>query len=503
MGHSAAPTLPILRVDRRLPVPLHKQVYDGFRTAILQGDLRPGQEIPSSRACATDLRISRFPVLHAYAQLIAEGYFESRVGSGTFIAHNLPEQLIAPTRSARSSEKTLSGTRRVAKRNALYRTYSSETHNLGWGSFGVHQPALDEFPFPIWSSLIARHSRNPQASVLYSARPLGSERFREQICFYLRTARAVKCDPDQIMVVSGSQQALDITARVLLDPGDSVLIEEPGYSLERTVLTAAGCRLIPVPVDQEGMEVTQAIRRYPAARAAFVTPSHQFPMGSTMSASRRLLLLNWAQRSGGWIVEDDYDSEYRFDAQPIASLQGLDANSRVIYIGTFSKVLLPSLRVGYIVIPRDLVERFLSVRFAMDIFPAYLFQEVLADFMGLGHFGRHIRKMRQIYSSRRMALIESIQKVFGNRLEIHGAAAGMHVTVTLPSGLDDGEIAACAARERLWLWPLSPCYVGKRRKQGFVLGYGSTPESQIHAAVQRFHSIVTALRRDGAKFAGA
>jgi GntR family transcriptional regulator/MocR family aminotransferase len=305
------------------------------------------------------------------------------------------------------------------------------------------------------------------------------------------------------MVVSGSQQALDITTRVLLDPGDSVLIEEPGYSLERTVLTAAGCRLIPVPVDQEGMEVTQAIRRYPAARAAFVTPSHQFPMGSTMSASRRLLLLNWAQRSGGWIVEDDYDSEYRFDAQPIASLQGLDANSRVIYIGTFSKVLLPSLRVGYIVIPRDLVERFLSVRFAMDIFPAYLFQEVLADFMGLGHFGRHIRKMRQIYSSRRMALIESIQKVFGDRLEIHGAAAGMHVTVTLPSGLDDGEIAARAARERLWLWPLSPCYVGKRRKQGFVLGYGSTPEGQIHAAVKRFHSIVMALRRDGAKFVDA
>jgi GntR family transcriptional regulator/MocR family aminotransferase len=489
MGLRAAHTSPLLSVDRGLSIPLHKQVYDGYRNAILRGDLRPGQEVPSSRMCAIELGISRFPALHAYAQLIAEGYFETRVGSGTFVARNFPEQLIA---LSRPSETAPSGVRRVAKRGSLYPPYANETHNGGWGAFGVHQPTLDEFPFQIWSSLVTRHSRNPRASVLHNVNPFGSERFREQICFYLRTARAVKCDPSQIMVVSGSQQALDITTRVLLDPGDSVLVEEPGYSLERTVLTAAGCRLNPVPVDQEGMKVAQAIRRYPAARAAFVTPSHQFPLGSTMSATRRLLLLNWAQRSGRWIVEDDYDSEYRFDAQPIASLQGLDANSRVIYIGTFSKVLLPSLRIGYIVIPRDLLERFASVRFALDIFPSYLFQEVLADFMGLGHFGRHIRKMRQIYSGRRTVLIESLQRVFGDHLEIHGAAAGMHVTVTLPSRFDDREIAVRAARERLWLWPLSPCYVGKERKQGFVLGYGSTPESQIHAAVEHFHSIVMA-----------
>jgi len=373
---------------------------------------------------------------------------------------------------------------------SLYPRPESEIHNRGWGAFGVHQPALDDFPFQVWSNLVARHSRNPQASVLHNVSRLGSRRFREEISSYLRTARAVKCDPSQIMVVSGSQQALDITTRVLLDRGDPVLIEEPGYALERTVLTAAGCRLNPVPVDQEGMDVALGIRRYPTARAAFVTPSHQFPLGSTMSAARRLLLLNWAQKSGSWIVEDDYDSEYRFDAQPIASLQGLDVNERVIYIGTFSKVLFPSLRIGYLVIPRDLIERFCSVRYAMDIFPPYLFQEVLADFMGQGHFGRHIRKMRQIYGSRRALLIESMQKEFGDRLEILGTASGMHVTVTLPSDSDDREIADRAARERLWLWPLSPCYVRKERKQGFVLGYGSTPESQIQAAVRCFRSIV-------------
>jgi GntR family transcriptional regulator/MocR family aminotransferase len=465
-------------------------VYDGYRNAVLRGDLRPGQEVPSSRTCAIELRISRFPVLHAYAQLIAEGYFETRAGSGTSVARNLPEQLIASFRSSGASEKRPSGSRKVARRSSLYPPHAGETHNRGWGSFGVHQPALDEFPFRIWSNLIARHSRNPRAKVLHLVSPLGSERFREQICLYLRAARAVKCDPSQIMIVSGSQQALDITTRVLLDPGDSVLIEEPGYRLERTILTAAGCRLKPVPVDQEGMEVSHAVRKYPAARAAFVTPSHQFPMGYTMSAARRLLLLNWAQKFGGWIIEDDYDSEYRFDAQPIASLQGLDANARVIYIGTFSKVLFPSLRIGYIVIPPDLVERFTAVRFAMDIFPGYLLQEVLADFMGLGHFGRHIRKMRQVYGRRRKALVESIQTVFGDSLEVHGAAAGMHTTVTLPSGFDDRAIAACAARERLWLWPLSPCYAGKQRKHGFILGYGSTPENQIHASVKRLDSIL-------------
>jgi GntR family transcriptional regulator/MocR family aminotransferase len=486
MSHPSAGISPVIAIDRNGAAPLHKQIYAAYRGAILAGDLRSGQQVPSSRELASEIQVSRFPVLHAYAQLLAEGYFESRVGAGTFVSDSLPEQLMSAERHASPAVQIPSGPRPVARRCSLYPGFEGSPSTRGWGAFGVHQPAFDQFPFRIWSSLVAHHSRNPNAHALHHVDPLGALRFREAICSYLRTARAVRCDPNQIMVVSGSQQALDITARVLLDPGSTVFVEEPGYRLERTALIAAGCRLIPVPVDGEGMVVSEGFGRYHKARAAFVTPSHQFPLGSTMSASRRLHLLNWAQNSGAWIIEDDYDSEYRYESRPVASLQGMDANARVIYIGTFSKVLFPSLRIGYIVLPSDLVERFVAVRVAMDIFPPYLYQEVLADFMEMGHFGRHIRKMRQLYGERRKVLIESLQKEFGEMVEVHGAEAGMHLTVTIPGGFSDREIAAKAAAERLWLWPLSPTYFGKKPRQGFVLGFGSTPAERIPRAVRHF-----------------
>jgi GntR family transcriptional regulator/MocR family aminotransferase len=227
------------------------------------------------------------------------------------------------------------------------------------------------------------------------------------------------------------------------------------------------------------------------ARAAIVTPSHQFPLGSTMSASRRLQLLNWAQSSGAWIIEDDYDSEYRYENRPISSLQGMDVHARVIYIGTFSKVLFPSLRIGYIVIPPDLMDRFVAVRVTMDIFPPYLYQEVLTDFMRMGHFGRHIRRTRQLYSERRTVLLKSLKSEFGDALEIHGADAGMHLTVTLPAGVTDREVVERAAKRGLWLWPLSPAYYGKNRRQGLILGFGSTPTDWIPRAVSQLRSAVT------------
>lgn len=490
MNSSSARILPIITVDRRAAKPLNKQIYDGYRAAILRGDLHPGQQIPSSRELAFEFEVSRFPVLHAYAQLQAEGYFETHVGSGTFVSGSLPEQLMSVDRTAKVSDQAPTGPRRIARRSLLFPAFENTALLRGWGAFGVHQPAFDQFPFQIWSQLVTRHCRNPQANILHHINPLGSERFRKAICEYLRTARAVKCEPDQVMVVSGSQQALDITARVLFDPGSEIFIEEPGYALARRVLTAAGCRLIPVPVDGEGMIIAQGIRRHRKARAAFVTPSHQYPLGSTMSATRRLHLLNWAQSSGSWIIEDDYDSEYRYESMPIASLQGLDVNSRVIYIGTLSKVLFPSLRIGYIVIPADLVGRFAAMRYAMDIFPPYLYQEVLADFMLSGHFGRHVRKMRKLYGERRTALIKSIRDEFGETLEVHGANAGMHLTVTLPEGFQDQEVAAMAAKQRLWLLALSPCYLGTMARQGLVLGFGSTPAEQIPEAVRQLRSVV-------------
>ena len=494
MKHPFQGALPALTVDRNAATPLHKQIYDGFRAAILSGDLSPSQQIPSSRDLTSALSVSRFPVLNAYAQLLAEGYLESRVGAGTFVSASLPEQLMSVATPAGNSAPRTSGPRPVARRVSLYPSFPYSARLRGWGAFGVHQPALDQFPFKIWSNLVVRHTRNPHASAIHHIDPRGSEHFRIAIGNYLRTARGVKCEPDQIIVVSGSQQALDITARVLLDPGSSVWVEEPSYSLQHIVLKAAGCRLVPVPVDLEGMNVSVAMKRAPRARAAFVTPSHQYPLGSTMSASRRIQLLNWAQNAGAWIVEDDYDSEYRYESLPVPSLHGLDMNSRVIYIGTFSKVLFPSLRLGYIVVPRDLVDRFVAVRYSMDIFPPYLYQEVLTDFINEGHFTRHLRKMRQVYRERRTALVESLDREFPSceGFDVHGAEAGMHLAMTLPEGLNDQEIADRAARERLWFWPLSPSYMSDKPRQGFILGFGSTLPDQIPQAVRLMRSIVSA-----------
>jgi GntR family transcriptional regulator/MocR family aminotransferase len=320
--------------------------------------------------------------------------------------------------------------------------------------------------------------------------PMGSEDFREVIAAYLRTARAVQCEASQIMVVNGSQHALDLSARVLLDPDCPVWIEEPGYVFLRHVLTLSGCRLVPVPVDGEGLDVAAGVKLCSTARVAYVTPSHQYPLGATMSVARRLQLLEWAHRSGAWIVEDDYDSEYRYESMPVASMQGLDPGSRVIYIGTFSKTLFPSLRLGYMVIPPALVSRFLAVRQSNDLGPSHLYQAALADFISGGHFTRHVRKTRQLYAERRNALTHALRKEFGSQIEILGAEAGMHLVVTLPPGLSDQKISARAGKEGLWLWPLSAAYAGASVRQGFVLGFGGTKADEMLHQVRRLRKAI-------------
>src|SRR5271170_179128 len=483
---------PMIAVDRKAKDPLHKQIYDAYRSMIVGRRLRAGQQIPSTRTLALELKVSRIPVLTAYSQLLAEGYFEARAGAGTFVCSSLPDQVTWSASSATRSLPPRAASRAVGRRALLLPPYEKIPWLRGLGAFSVSQPAYDQFPFQIWSRLIIRHSRNPHVSELHYGSPLGLESLREAICTYLGTARAVRCDPQQVMIVSGSQQALEISSRVLLDEGSAVWMEEPGYWLTRQVLKAASCRLVPVPVDEEGIDVAAGIKACRKARAVYVAPSHQYPIGATMSASRRLQLLAWAESSGSWIIEDDYDSEYRYGSMPIASLQVLDSNSRVIYIGTFSKTLFPSLRIGYVVIPPDLVDRFITVRISMDIFPPYLHQEVLTDFINEGHFARHIRKMRLLYGERRSTLVSCIRDEFGDELQVHGAEAGMHITVTLPEGLQDVEIAGRAAGDRVWLWPLSPSYLGKKKRQGFVLGFGSAPIEQIPRAVGALRAAISA-----------
>ena len=483
--------LPIIAIDRRAPNALYRQIYDAYRAAIVDRRLRSGQRIPSTRALASELGVSRFPVLNAYAQLLAEGYFETRVGAGTVVSNSLPEQLasIEPARARLAA--THSGPRPVSRRSSILPTVVRSSWLGGWGAFSVGQIAFDQFPLQVWSSLVMRHCRNMWAKSFAYGDHMGSKAFRETIATYLRTARSLRCEAEQIMIVSGSQQALEISARVLLDPGSRVWVEEPGYRLARDVFTLIGSQLVPVPVDQEGLDVAAGIKLYRKARAAFVTPSHQFPLGVTMSASRRLQLLDWAQSSGSWIIEDDYDSEYRYESLPIASLQGLDEHARVVYIGTFSKVLFPSLRLGYIVIPPDLVDRFVTMRRAMDLCPSSFYQEVLADFIGEGHFARHIRRMRVLYRDRRSALVDSIRKELGELAEVLGDEAGMHLAVRLKNGDRDVQIAERAARQRLWLWPLSLSYLGERSHHGFILGFGSIPAAEIPRAVRKLRSLLT------------
>jgi GntR family transcriptional regulator / MocR family aminotransferase len=488
---------PMIAVDRKGEKPLHRQIYDAFRAMILERRLQPGQQIPSTRALGDELGISRIPVLDAYAQLLAEGYIESRSGAGTFVKASLSDQFlsvrpqVADVVNDRGSDAISHGARLLPVERTPWFPSS--------GAFSVGQIAYDHFPFRVWSDLVTRHARRVRASSMNYSDPMGSEEFREVIASYLRTARAVRCEASQIMVVNGSQHALDLSARVLLDPDTAVWIEEPGYELLRHTLTLSGCQLVPVPVDGEGLDVSAGITMYRNARAAFVTPSHQYPLGATMSAARRLQLLEWAHSSNAWIVEDDYDSEYRYESVPVASMQGLDPGSRVIYIGTFSKTLFPSLRLGYIVMPPALVPRFLAVRRANDLFPSHLYQAALADFISGGHFTRHVRRTRQLNAERRNALTQALQKEFGSEIErseieVLGAEAGMHLVVTLPRGLSDRRISYRAAQDGLWLWPLSSAYVGTSVRQGFILGFGGTKAADMLHQVRRLRK---AIRESG------
>jgi GntR family transcriptional regulator/MocR family aminotransferase len=481
----------MITVDRKARKPLHRQIYDAYRAAIVDGSLRPGQRVPSTRVLGAELSVSRFPVLNAYSQLLAEGYFESRVGAGTIVSSSLPDQLTSSESNRARLESPRSGPRRVARRCSIPTSLAKFPWLSGRGAFGVGQVAFDQFPLRVWSSLVARHCRSMDARSFHYGDQMGSMALRATIATYLRTARSLRCEAEQIMIVSGSQQALEISARVLLDPGSRVWVEDPGYRLARNVFALAGCHLVPVPVDMEGLDVAAGIKQCRKARAAVVTPSHQFPLGVTMSARRRFQLLEWAQNAGSWIIEDDYDSEYRYESLPIASLQGLDANARVIYIGTFSKVLFPSLRLGYIVIPPDLVDRFLVIRRAMDLGPPSFFQEVLADFINEGHFARHIRRMRALYRERRTALVDSIAGELGPKIEVLGGEAGMHLTVKLPTGNPDVEIAGRAARQNLWLWPLSPFYLDEGSHPGFILGFGSATLAEIPRAVRKLRNLLT------------
>jgi len=468
---------------------MYRQLYDWFRRAIIAGQLRPGQRVPSTRSLAAELKVSRIPVLNAYEQLLAEGYLETFVGAGTCVASSIPDDTLSlqagKARKGVQEAALKLSPRRMSRRGLAMTQLPTQSWLNIVGAFRASLPALDHFPIGVWSKLVARHSRRPSRGIMAYGGAMGYLPLRNAIAEYLGAVRAVRCDASQIMVTTGSQQGLQLSAHVLLDPKDGVWIEEPGYPSARQAFIAAGAHLIPVPVDDEGMNLAETTRRGHNARAVYITPSHQYPMGMTMSATRRMLLLNWAVRTGAWIIEDDYDSEYRFGSRPIASLQGLDADARVIYVGTFSKVMFPALRVGYVVVPRDLVPAFSAARDAADVFSATLYQAVLTDFIREGHFARHIRRMRMLYMERRRALVRAIRAEIGDLLEVTGGEAGMHLTALLPPGTDDVAVSKRAAQKGISATPLSTCYLRPPARGGLILGYAGVNAHQIHDGIRK------------------
>jgi GntR family transcriptional regulator/MocR family aminotransferase len=474
--------------------PLYQALYVHIRAAILSGELTRGTKLPSTRALAEELNISRNTVLNAYRQLLAEGYLEGKEGSGTFVAHVLPELLLAaphPAARTRQGEprRRTEPSQPVFSERAREQILAARPPSDGSlpRPFVPEAPALDAFPFQLWSRLVVRQARRMPVNNFAYQDSAGHRPLREAIVAHVTVSRQVHCTPEQVMIVSGSQGALDLAARMLIDAGDPVWLEDPGYAGARGAFLGAGAQVIPVPVDHEGLVVDMGIERAPHARLVYLTPSHQFPLGVTMSLSRRLALLEWAKHANAYIIEDDYDSEFRFATRPLATLQGLDDSNRVIYIGTFSKVLFPSLRIGYMILPPALVDSFLKVRRMVDIHSPMLEQAVLADFMLEGHFTRHLRRMRTLYAERRSALLEAAREL---PLEIDSAEAGIHCIGWLPEAMNDLTLVDRAAGYDLNLTPISSFSIEPLPRTGLLLGYGGFNIQEIQQGVQRLGALL-------------
>jgi GntR family transcriptional regulator/MocR family aminotransferase len=489
-------TLASIDVDHASAVPLYRQLYSALRTAILTGRLRSGTRLPATRSLASEYGISRNTVLNAYGQLLAEGYVEGEVGSGTYVARTLPDELLSARVCAPHAPQQTHVRRTLSQRGALLTTTRVPTPRFPGElkAFRPGVPALDVFPFELWSRLVARRWRRPQRSLLGYGDPAGYRPLREAIATYLGEARAVRCDPEQVIVVAGSQQALDLAARMLLDVGDAAWIEDPGYLGARGALLGAGAQLVPVPVDDEGLDVAAGTARNSEARLIYVSPSHQYPYGMTMSLPRRLALLEWASHAGAWVLEDDYDSEYRYAGRPLAALQGLDREGRVIYLGTFSKVLFPALRLGYMVVPADLVEAFVAARALCDRHSPSLDQVALAEFIADGHFARHIRRMRALYAERQAILVAAAAQDLDGVLDVPAAEAGMHLVGWLPEGGDDVLASHQLAAHGVEAPPLSLYSLTGLQRGGLLLGYTAVGEKGIREGVRRMARALRTLR---------
>ena len=461
---------------------LARQLYRLLRELIREGRLAGGLPLPASRALATELALGRNTILNAYEQLGAEGYLESRHGSGTYVATLFDARPPPPPRAGQHPGLSQRG-QRVATDCTLPTGLN--------GAFAPGVPELKRFPHAQWLRCLQAHTQHPQPEHLHYRHDGGLPALKQVLSQYLYLARSVRCRPEQIIITQGAQQGLELLARLLSDPGDVAWVEDPGYNGAQAAWRAAEMTIAPIPVDAQGMAPEERHHAMPP-RLIYITPSHQYPTGVVMSLARRLELLQLAKQHDSWIIEDDYDSEFRYTTHPIASLQGLADSQRVIYLGTFSKVMFPALGLGYLVLPENLVDAFRRVQARLYREGNYQVQAALADFIEQGHFARHIKHMRELYRLRQQLLCATLRHALGDALPLSAGEAGLHLVAQLPDGFDEWELSQAAARQQLWLRPLLKHFVGPADRCGLVLGYAGVEEHDIRSAALKLAALLEA-----------
>ncbi len=480
-----------LVLDAGSRTPLHRQIVDQVRRAILERRLAPGQKLPSSRLMADELDVARGTVLLAMDQLVAEGYVVAQAASGLSVATDLPDDMLTAPLRIQTPQTAANGSATMVP---LSRRAGTELRDappdFGFDqaplAFPTGQPDRDAFPFALWARLLEREWRRPSWAVAGALHPFGHTGLRDAIATYLGVARGFACAPEAVVITSGVRQSLSLLAWLVLDPNQAAWIEEPGFVGTREALALANVRAVPVPIDESGFSVEQAMAIAPRAKLAVVAPAHQFPLGTVLGLQRRLELLSWAERHSGWIAEDDFDGEYRYAGRPLAPLRALDRSGRVAYLASFSKLLFPALRLSYIVLPTALVPAAERRMAAVAARPSLLGQGALARFIADGHLATHLRRTRLLYAARQEALLAGIDRHLARWLESERDPGGMHLvarpTSEIASGFDDRAMASAAARSGVATAPLSACYATRRHRHGLILGYAGTPESAIAPA---------------------
>ncbi|HJV07088.1 MAG TPA: PLP-dependent aminotransferase family protein [Chromobacteriaceae bacterium] len=457
----------------------NKQLYRLLREAILLEELVPGCRLPSSRQLAAELGIARNTVIHVYERLTAEGYVAAGVGKGTFVLDTRPDKMVRQRQATADRPEPASKVLPLLSRRGAGLMNQAGAGLRQWGAFMPGVPEMRAFPSRTWVRLHNRYWRKPLPELMTYSVDTGLPVLREALADYLRTSRGVRCEPEQIIITNGTHASLQLIAMLLCDPGDSAWVENPSYWGVHSVWRTAGLETVPMPVDEAGLQVREGMP-WEQPRLVFVSPSHQYPLGAVMSLARRRQLLAYAHRNQVWVVEDDYDSEFRYGRPPLPSLQGLDEHGRVLYLATFSKVLFPGLRLGYMVVPKELVEPFRTGLSELFRGGQYLTQAVLADFIMEGHFVSHIRRMRNLYAARREALLSAIDNEFGQSLPIHDGAAGLHLVLGVAEQGNDQAISADALARGIITRPLSRYYrAGTTAQQGLLLGYAPVDEDEI------------------------